>query len=129
MAITSHCSCGQLHLAIMQPPERVSICHCYDCQRRSGSAFASQARFAREAVTAIGKAHCYQRNADSGAELRFYFCPDCGTTVYYQHEHLPDWTMVPTGGLTGVDTAPTVSVYEARQKPWLKVKGIDEHYD
>src|SRR5262245_27127717 len=31
------CSCGQLHLAIEGEPSRISMCHCLECQRRTGA--------------------------------------------------------------------------------------------
>ncbi len=42
------CSCGQLHLAIEGEPSRVSMCHCLECQRRTGGVISNQARFRRE---------------------------------------------------------------------------------
>jgi hypothetical protein len=30
------CSCGQLHLTIEGQPSRISMCHCLECQRRTG---------------------------------------------------------------------------------------------
>ena len=39
------CSCGQLRIETSGEPFRVSVCHCLNCKRRSGSAFAVQARF------------------------------------------------------------------------------------
>jgi hypothetical protein len=31
------CSCGQLHLTIVGEPSRISMCHCLECQRRTGA--------------------------------------------------------------------------------------------
>ncbi len=39
------CSCGQLALTIEGEPVRVSMCHCYECQRRTGAVISNQARF------------------------------------------------------------------------------------
>ena len=50
------CSCGQLHLTIEGEPSRISICHCLECQRRTGAVISNQARFHREQVTFAGKA-------------------------------------------------------------------------
>jgi hypothetical protein len=33
------CSCGQLHLTCTGEPGRVSMCHCLECQKRTGSVF------------------------------------------------------------------------------------------
>ncbi len=38
------CSCGQRTLVARGDPIRVSMCHCFACQRRSGSTYGAQAR-------------------------------------------------------------------------------------
>jgi hypothetical protein len=45
------CSCGQLHLTIEAEPSRISMCHCLECQRRTGAVMSNQARFRHEQVT------------------------------------------------------------------------------
>jgi len=42
------CSCGQLHLTIDGEPSRISVCHCLECQRRTGAVISNQARLRRE---------------------------------------------------------------------------------
>src|SRR5262249_25603919 len=76
------CSCGQLHLTIEGEPSRISMCHCLECQRRTGAAISNQARFRREQVTFPGKSTAWMRTAESGNPLTFHFCPTCGSTVY-----------------------------------------------
>jgi hypothetical protein len=44
------CSCGQLRAEVLGEPISVSVCHCYACQRRTGSAFGAQANFPRDSV-------------------------------------------------------------------------------
>jgi hypothetical protein len=41
---TASCRCGALRAICEGEPVQVSVCHCLECQRRSGSAFAAQAR-------------------------------------------------------------------------------------
>ena len=60
------CSCGQLHLTIEGEPSRISMCHCLECQRRTGAVISNQARFRREQVTFAGKATAWTRTAESG---------------------------------------------------------------
>jgi hypothetical protein len=45
------CNCGQLYLTIEGEPSRISMCHCLECQRRTGAVISNQARFRREQVT------------------------------------------------------------------------------
>jgi hypothetical protein len=100
------------------------------CQRRTGSIFGAQARFERDRVTIEGSSKAYIRAADSGNEITFHFCPDCGATVYYQMEGLSEVVAVPVGAFADPDfPAPRISVYEARQHAWASVPEDVEHYD
>ena len=124
------CSCGRLRLTAEGDPIRISMCHCLACQRRTGSAFGIQARFASNQVRVAGHSSVYVRTSDDGEERTFRFCPDCGATVFYTLPTAPDAVAVPIGAFA--DQAfppPTVSVYEARQHPWLVTTAAMEHHD
>ncbi len=57
----------------------------------------------------------------------FYFCPDCGATVYYVLDSAPQVVAVPVGAFA--DPAfppPEISVWESRKHPWITPpSGID----
>lgn len=106
------------------------MCHCLSCQRRTGSAFAIQARFASDHVRVVGRHSDYVRISDDGEERTFHFCPDCGATVFYTLATVPDVVAVPIGAFADPTfPPPTVSIYESRQHPWLGLPGTMEHYD
>jgi hypothetical protein len=116
---TASCSCGQLRIAAEGDPVRISICHCLECQKRTGSVFAAQARFPRAAVTIEGDSATWSRTGDSGGTATFHFCATCSSIVYWEFREMPDFLAVPTGAFA--DPAfppPSVSVYEDRQHPW-----------
>ena len=114
------CSCGQLQARAAQEPVRVSVCHCLACQRRTGSVFAAQARFASEAVTMVGKGAEYVRQGDEGTKATFRFCPICGATVYYTLEGHSEFVAIPVGAFADPTfPAPTISVYEERMHSWV----------
>jgi hypothetical protein len=118
------CSCGQLRLACAGEPVRVSICHCLECQRRTGSVFAAQARFARDRVTAEGRSTRWSRQGESGGTATFHFCPTCGSTVYWEADGIPGFVTVATGAFADPDfPPPQVSVYEDRQHGWVPAVG------
>jgi len=124
------CSCGALSAETEGEPLRVSVCHCYNCQQRTGSAFAVQARFPRERTRVSGPSTAYVCTGDSGGKATFHFCPTCGATVYYEPDSFPGTIVVPVGG--GTDStfpAPQVSVYEERRHPWVTIEGVVERYD
>lgn len=108
----------------------MSICHCLACQRRTGSLFGAQARFPQQRVQARGRHSTYVRVADSGGRATFYFCPDCGATVYYVLGGLPGFCAVPVGAFADPSfPPPTVSVYETRKHPWLTLPATIEHLE
>lgn len=98
------------------------MCHCFACQKRTGSVFAAQARFATENVVIDGRSTTYVRIGDEGNRVRFHFCPDCGSTVYYQTEDAPELIAVTVGAFADPTfPAPVFSVYEDRKHPWVAV--------
>ena len=120
----AECSCGQLQVVCVGEPVRVSVCHCLACQRRTGSVFAAQARFPHDRVAISGRSTAYVRVADSGHSLTFHFCPDCGATVYYQQDHIPDVIAVPLGAFADPGfPSPRFSIHERRKHPWVVMPG------
>ncbi|HYD86418.1 MAG TPA: GFA family protein [Vitreimonas sp.] len=118
------CSCGQLRVTCEGEPVRVSICHCLDCQKRSGSVFATQARFPREGVTIEGDTRQWSRRGDGGGTATFNFCPVCGSTVCWSADFAPDVFYVTVGAFADPSfPPPTVSVYEERKHPWALAAG------
>lgn len=129
---TASCSCGQLRLVCAGAPVRVSICHCLECQRRTGSIFAVQARFHRTQLTVSGESGNWHRRGESGGVARFHFCPVCAATVFWEPETMPDLVLVAVGAFADPDfPAPGVAVYEARRHPWAMALGAlpMEHWD
>jgi len=85
----SSCSCRQLQIECEGEPVRTSVCHCLECQRRTGSVFGAQVRFLEGQVHPRGEAKRFSRRADSGGLVELNFCPECGSTVYWRLESQP----------------------------------------
>jgi hypothetical protein len=124
------CSCGQLRVAVDGEPRRVSVCHCLACQRRTGSAFAYQARFDREHARITGRSRAYTRVSDDGDERwTFHFCPDCGATVYYGGTGDAELIAIPVGAFADPGfPPPTVSVWESRKHGWVAMPASLERH-
>jgi len=124
------CGCGQLSVTVSGEPVRISICHCLDCQRRTGSIFGEQARFPATNVEIEGSSSTWTRTADSGNLITFHFCPTCGSTVFYRPDSEPDLIAVAVGAFADPSfPRPGVSVYESRRHPWITVPLDLEHFD
>lgn len=113
------CSCGQLRVTCEGEPHRVSICHCLECQRRTGSAFGIQARFADEQLSIEGRSSEWQRTGDEGGRITMHHCPVCGCTVYWTASYMQGAKAVAVGAFADPSfPPPTVAVYEERRHPW-----------
>lgn len=125
---SASCSCGQLTAAVEGEPLRVSVCHCLACQRRTGSVFGAQARFAASAVTIRGTSTAFVRVGDEGTAATFHFCPVCGATVYYVPAGPEPHLAIPVGAFADPRFPPPVfSVYEERMHPWVTLPPDVEH--
>ena len=106
------------------------MCHCLACQKRTGSTYGVQARWPRDRVTIDGEEKIYVRVGDEGGRIAFRFCPQCGATVYYQIEAIPDFIAVPVGAFADPNfPPPRISVYDVRKHPWVSTPDDAEHID
>lgn len=126
------CRCGQLKAIATGDPVRVSVCHCLDCQKRTGSAFSAQARWPAAQVAVEGASKIWSHLADSGNEVVHHFCPDCGSTVHYRIEgKFEGLVAIPLGAFDDPHSlSPRFSVWEKRKHDWVAVEGDEiEHSD
>ncbi len=125
---TASCSCGQLRVTCEGEPIRISMCHCLECQKRTGSSYGVQARWPAAQAAVDGRSSRFVRIGDEGGVATFHFCPDCGSTVYYRFDAMPDMVAVAVGNFADPDfPAPTVSVYEDRKHGWVTPPADAEH--
>ena len=70
------CLCGAVKYEVEGEPVRVAQCHCDDCRRATGSAFATNI-FVEEKNLKIlyGSTSSYQHIADSGNTMTKEICP------------------------------------------------------
>lgn len=130
------CRCGQLQAVASGDPVRVSVCHCLNCQKRSGSAFAAQARWPGDKVATEGKFETFRKVADSGNASVFHFCPKCGSDVFFRnegpsiHPAVASSIAIPLGAFDDTHFAtPQFSMFENRKHEWLEITGPGIHHD
>ncbi|MET4257016.1 hypothetical protein ABIC09_001948 [Bradyrhizobium sp. S3.12.5] len=122
--IDARCSCGAVVVSLPGPTSRVAACHCIECQRRTGAPFGVGAFYPADAVTVSGAPKEYARPGESGGTVRSYFCPDCGSTVYWKAESLPAMIGVAVGVIADPNfPAPIKSVFERSKHVWVEITG------
>lgn len=129
MSRTAHCVCGALRVEVDGDPGAVVACHCEDCQRRTGAPFGVGAYYAKSQARISGPSTAYTRVADSGRKFTSYFCPTCGTSVYWEAENHPDGVGIAVGAFFDpAFHAPGRSVWERSRHPWIDFDAEMQHF-
>jgi len=120
---TGHCACGQVKYEINAEPLRMVNCHCRDCQRATGSAFAAILAFPRDAVKLTGELKFFSVTSERGTQLERGFCPHCGSPVAIWPAARPDTFYVTAASLDDPSLhKPTVNIWTRSAPPW-------DHFD
>ena len=87
MHIDGQCHCGGVTYQAEIDPERVSICHCTDCQTLTGSPYRVTVICSGEQIRMTGKPpRTYAKVGDNGRIRVQHFCPDCGSPLFTSGE-------------------------------------------
>ena len=118
------------------------VCHCNNCKKWSGSAFATNIHFPRSALTLndSSKITVYSDGATkSSRTIQRHFCSACGCPLYIIGPHKPDIVNIASGVLDGLTDAlgdgtamaeedkrlaglrPSLEVYTEAKCPWIDV--------
>lgn len=80
--LTGGCLCGALRYEINGQLLYTGLCHCPDCQKSTGSAFAPYMGVSAENIVVTGPFTVYNHSIEGGRVSRRNFCPSCGSTVF-----------------------------------------------
>jgi hypothetical protein len=129
MERTAECHCGQLRVIAAGEPDRVYLCHCKACQRRTGTAFHFGTRWLKSQVRIEGDHKIYSRMADSGFAIRFHFCPNCGSNLFWEGDKTPEFCGIAVGSFADPEfPAPSASIWEESMHGWLGLRSVPEHH-
>jgi len=113
------CACGAICYECTAAPAISLNCHCRDCQRATGSAFAPVRRVPTEALKITGEPKWYEVTGDSGARVRRGFCPECGSYLFALALFQPDLISVTAANLDDPSKfRPDGDCYTASAQPW-----------
>ena len=122
MHIDGQCHCGEIRYSATIDSERVSICHCTDCQTLTGSPYRVSVFATPEDVRIMsGKPKSYRKTGDSGRIRLMLFCENCGTPLFACDEDQTKgrWSLRWGSIAQRHEFRPTRQIWCRSAEPWI----------
>jgi hypothetical protein len=114
------CLCGKVALEITGTIHKARYCHCTNCRKFSGTAYAAWG-LVQTADLRITPPQGSVTKYNSGAGLRV-FCTACGSPLWYEPEGAPQYRGIPLGVLDDGDIpTPAMHVWTKSKVPWASL--------
>ena len=128
------CFCGAVRFLQHGRPMFVHCCHCRDCQRQSGSAFAVNGLIEAERIKIVeGKAVAIAMKTDSGQPHDIYRCGDCLTALWSDYGRRGWMLFIRITCLErAAEFVPDVHIFTRSKLPWIELPkdapAFEEYY-
>ena len=97
--LSGGCLCGDVRYVVTASPTVVSLCHCRNCRKQSGSYRAVNWILPENELSIDGQLATYLDKGDSGRAVLRQFCPRCGSPVRTLAEAMPGLVILKAGTL------------------------------
>ncbi len=114
------CLCGAIRYEFSSEPVGAAHCHCSDCRKASGSAFATVVGVQASTFTLLqGEPVEYSVTADSGQKVTRQFCKTCGSQLFSGNPSAADIVWIKAGSLDDPSwVKPSLSIWTTSAQPW-----------
>jgi len=129
--ITGECLCGLIKYEITGRPFRVANCHCDDCRKVTGSAFATNIFYKENEVNVTsGELKLFEHKLDSGSLMTKRFCPNCGSQIFAENSNRPGVISVKVGSIDNANfVKPDVNLYTANALNFITIDKSTENFE
>ena len=116
------CLCGEIRYQITGETIGINYCHCTQCRKASGSAFATNAAVAS---ADFHMTHGRERltHVESSPGKKRYFCSGCGSPIYSQYDDRMEIVYVRIGTIDDDSgLKPDVHIHVGSKAPWYEIR-------
>lgn len=115
------CLCGGVRFRISGKLGPAGYCHCKECQRASGSTFASNAPVRTGYFAFSAGAELVSEYESSPGKYRA-FCRRCGSPLYSRRDEEPELRRIRLGTLDAdPERRPLAHVWVSEKAPWYEI--------
>lgn len=116
------CLCGAIRFEITGTLGPIVLCHCTQCRKAQGGAYAVNAPIATEDFTIVAGRSKLAAYESSPGKLR-HFCSDCGSPIISTRTSAPGVVRVRIGTLDSpVDARPQAHIFAASKAEWDAIR-------
>ena len=117
------CLCAAVRYRVTEAPLSCYVCHCTDCQRRTGSAFAISLFVRRSAIELLnGTTSPYAARLADGRSKHGQYCAQCATRLWGEPAKAPHIAVVQTGTLDSADQfRPIAHIWTRSAQSWILI--------
>jgi hypothetical protein len=133
---TASCCCGDLSITLSGEPERVILCHCDYCQKRTGSVCQVSCWYYGDQIESRSGDPKIFNEGPNNQGLDYAFCRRCGSTVYWEFTYLRPFLDVPLYGIAVGCFAdkdfpePELECWSSTRHPWVvPPEKIDSYHE
>lgn len=115
------CLCGAIRYEISGDLAAIEVCHCSQCRKAQGGAFATNISVAEAALQILSGRAAIREYESSPGKFRA-FCSHCGSPLFSRRTALPGTVRIRAGTLDGpVATRPAVHFHVASCCDWWQI--------
>ena len=119
--INGHCECGRVQFEVDGDIQDFSHCHCSQCRRLHGAAYATFAGVSRGKFNYLSGEDDLKVYASSDDHERF-FCANCGSNILVALNEDPDALYLSMSAIDGDPPRPTgYHIYVGSKAPWHEI--------
>ncbi len=117
------CLCGSIRFEIEGPIRNIVYCHCSQCRKAQGSAFATNGIVMAsdfKIISGQGELTAYESTPGQTK----YFCKTCGSPLMSKSEATPDQVRVRLGTIeSDIEERPMAHIFVTSKAGWEEISG------
>ncbi len=127
--ISGHCECGRVQFEANSEISDFSHCHCSQCRRLHGAAYATFAGVAKESFSYVSGESAVKVYESSPSHQRL-FCSLCGSNILVALEEEPDTLYLSMSAINGNPPLPTgYHIFVGSKAAWHEIADDLAQYD
>jgi hypothetical protein len=115
------CLCGGVRYRFDGDIAGINCCHCVQCRKASGTAFATNGAVASDSLV-VSAGRELLKSFESSPGKKRWFCGNCGSPIYSRYDSRPQVLYVRIGTLDDdPGRRPDVHIHTGSKAPWYDI--------